>query len=139
LNPLQAYLGGDVKDTALVSGFLPNGLNPLLEKYHPPRLSFSIRPKTNFRTTDKWRSSDWRYAVAGAGDLTNWACRILVIEPTHLTGVHKFIAAKRGNRIGWENGAGKTETERYFAHAEYSIFWKEATAQTNPTSRPSKT
>ena len=129
LNPLQAYLGGDVKDTALVSGFLRNGLNPLLEEFQCAAIIVCHTPKTNFRTTEKWRFSDWQYAVAGAGDLTNWARTILVIEPTPIMGVHKFIAAKRGARIGWENEYGDRETSRYFAHAERGIFWQPATEQ----------
>ena len=33
INPLHAYLGGDVKDTALTANFLRNHLNPLLAQF----------------------------------------------------------------------------------------------------------
>ena len=100
--------------------------NHLLEKYQCAAIIVCHTPKTNFRTTDKWRFSDWQYAVACA--LTNWAHSILVMEPTPINGVHKF-AAKRGNRIGWENGWGGRETERFFVPAERGIFWQSATEQ----------
>jgi hypothetical protein len=135
LNPLQVYLGGDVKDTALVSAFLRNGLNPLLEEFQCAAIITCHTPKTNFRTTDKWKYSDWQYAVAGAADITNWARAILVAEPTHLAGVFKFIAAKRGQRIEWENDYGHRETNKYFAHAEHSIFWNHATSQQIKTAK----
>jgi len=41
------------------------------------------------------------YSGSGASCLTNWARAYLVIEPTELHGVYKFIAAKRGERIAW--------------------------------------
>ena len=129
LNPLQAFLGGDVKDTALVSAFLRNGLNPLLEKYQCAAILVHHTPKTNFRTTDKWRAQDWMYAGAGAADITNHARAVIVMEPTSLPGLFKFIAAKRGSRIGWEDHKGHPETTRYFAWADYSIFWRDATPQ----------
>jgi hypothetical protein len=58
-------------------------------------------PKTNFRDTTEWKPSDWMYSGAGAAVLTNWARAYLVIDPCETHGLYKFIAAKRGKRIGW--------------------------------------
>jgi hypothetical protein len=52
INPLQAYLGGDVKDTAVVSGFLRNRPNPLLEESKCAAIAVCHTPKTNFRVTE---------------------------------------------------------------------------------------
>jgi hypothetical protein len=91
-----------------------------------PWLSF-ITPKTNFRTTDKWRASDWMYAGAGAADITNWARAAIIIEPTDADLIYKFIAAKRGSRSGW-NKEDKAYF-KFFAWAlDESIFWRDATA-----------
>jgi AAA domain len=128
INPLQAFLGGDVKDVALVSQFLRNGLNPLLEKYQCAAVVVHHTPKTNFRTTDNWKATDWMYAGAGAADITNWARGVLVLDPTRARRVFKLIAAKRGLRIGWTDGYDERGTERYFAWADHdSIFWNDAT------------
>jgi AAA domain len=128
INPLQAFLGGDVKDVTLVSRFLRNGINPLLEKYQCAAIVVHHTPKTNFRTTENWKATDWMYAGAGAADITNWARGVLVLDPTSARGVFKLIATKRGSRIGWRNGYDDLATERYFAWADHgSIFWNDAT------------
>jgi RecA-family ATPase len=84
INPLQAYLGADAKDVEKVSRFLRNGLNPLLKEYQCAAILVHHTPKTNFRTTDKWRANDWAYAGAGAADITNFARGIIIIEPTNI-------------------------------------------------------
>ena len=128
VNPLQAFLGGDVKDVTLVSQFLRNGMNPLLEKYQCAAIVVHHTPKTNFRTTEKWKATDWMYAGAGAADITNWARAVLVLDATRARRVFKLIAAKRGPRIGWPNGYDDRGIVRYFAWADHdSIFWNDAT------------
>jgi hypothetical protein len=64
------------------------------------------------------------YAGAGAAVLSNWARAILVVDPTKTPGVFKFIAAKRGQRIGW------AERERFYAHSreEGQLLWLPADA-----------
>jgi hypothetical protein len=57
--------------------------------------------KTNFQNTDKYSLWDWAYHDAGAACITNWARSILAIKPeTEDMSIFKFIAAKRGRRIG---------------------------------------
>jgi AAA domain-containing protein len=127
INPLQAYLGGDIKDPAVTGAFLRNGLNPLLEEFHCGNLTVHHTPKVTFRETKEWKASDWMYAGAGAADITNWARAILVIEATDDPYIFKFIAAKRGSRIGWIDGdTGEKEFIRYFAHEKGGIFWRDA-------------
>src|SRR4029077_10229889 len=72
---------------------------------------------------------DWAYHGAGAACITNWARAILAIKPeTEDMTVFRFIAAKRGKRIGeeWENGF-----EKYFAWSKNPsvLRWEEATAE----------
>ena|SRR5258708_40160726 len=55
------------------------------------------------------------YAGAGAAVLTNWARAVLVIDPTGTPGVYRFIAAKRGKRIGWGNDFAVYE--QFWAHS----------------------
>jgi RecA-family ATPase len=100
INPYTAYLGADIKDDAANNQFLRNWLNPILTKYGCAVIIVHHTPKTNFRDTENWKPSDWMYAGAGAACLTNWARAYLVIDPCEQSGVYKFIAAKRGKRIG---------------------------------------
>lgn len=130
IDPLQAYLGGDPKDSALMSWFCRESLNPLLEEYSAGAVLNHHTPKTNFRETTNWKAADWMYAGAGAADLTNWARAILVIDPTgdDARGLFRFIAAKRGGRIGWRSENNEPVYERYFQHAREfgTIYWEDA-------------
>jgi AAA domain len=100
-NPYSAYLGADIKDDGANARFLRNGLNPILTEHGCGIFIIHHTPKMNYRDTSDWKQTDWMYAGAGAAVLTNWARAYLVIEPTSIHGVYRFIAAKRGQRIGW--------------------------------------
>lgn len=126
IDPFLAYLGGDVNSAADTALFLRNGLNPLLSKHGVACIVNHHTLKVTNRDTSNWRGSDWMYAGAGSADITNWARAILVIEPTHASHVFRFIAAKRGSRIGWVNDEGKKEVTRHFCHAADEIYWREA-------------
>lgn len=130
IDPLMAYLGGDVSDPVITAAFLRTGLNPLLERYGCAVIINHHTPKVTNRDTSNWRHSDWMYAGAGSADITNWARAILVIDPTHSGHVFRFIAAKRGQRIGWRDDNGERVFERFFCHDRAEgICWHAATAE----------
>lgn len=130
IDPLLAYLGADVNDAEKTAAFLRNGLNPLLEQFAAGSILNHHTPKVINRDTSGWRPSDWMYAGAGSADLTNWCRAALVIDPTHVPHVFRFIAAKRGGRIGWRNADGERVSERYYRHdTDGGLFWREATEE----------
>jgi hypothetical protein len=131
IDPFQAFLGGDPVDTDVTSAFCRNGLNPLLEEFQCGLALVHHTPKTNKRDTSTWKSADWMYAGAGAADLTNWARAVIVIDPTQDPHVFRFIAAKRGRRVGWEDDEGDAVQERWFAHAREPgvLKWVDATPE----------
>ena len=128
INPLQAYLGGDIKDPEITARFLRSGLNPLLAQFQCGCIITHHTPKVTFRDTKEWKASDWMYAGAGAADITNWCRAALIVDPTDKPRVFRFIAAKRASRIGWENDlSGEKEYIRHFAHDDNgSIYWRDA-------------
>ena len=126
LNPYGAYLGADTKDEAANSHFLRDRLNPILAKHQCGAVIVHHTPKTIFRDTKEWKPSDWQYAGAGAAVLTNWARAVMAIDPTRTQGVYKFIAAKRGQRIGWGDPFPVFET--YWSHSsDGKLLWVPAT------------
>jgi hypothetical protein len=128
IDPLLAYLGADVNDAASTAGFLRNGLNRLLDQFNCAAIINHHTPKVTNRDTSQWRASDWMYAGAGSADLTNWCRAALVIDPTHRGHVFRFIAAKRGGRIGWRDENNERVFERHFCHStDGGICWREAT------------
>ena len=129
LDPLQSYLGGDTSDVAAISTFVHTGLNPLLKAYGCACIINHHTPKTINRDSTKWRNSDWQYAGAGSAVLTNWARAILVVDPCDGNPrLFRFIAAKRGYRLGWKTETGDPSIIRYFKHAQEDgvIFWTDA-------------
>jgi RecA-family ATPase len=127
-NPYGVYLGTDVKDTDACTKFLNQWLNPLLTLYQIGIILIHHTAKTNFQNTDKYSIWDWSYHGAGASCITNWARVIIAIKPeAEDFSIFRFIAAKRGKRIGdqWEGGF-----ERFFAWSQTPgvLRWEEATA-----------
>lgn len=129
LDPLMAFLGADVNDAEKTARFLRNGLNPLLTRHGLAGIVNHHTPKVTNRDTSGWRGSDWMYAGAGSADITNWCRAALVIDPTHTPHVFRFIAAKRGNRIGWVDENGEREFSRYYCHASDGLYWRAAEAE----------
>jgi len=105
LDPLIAYVGGDISKPDVVAAFLRNGLNPVLARHQAGCIINHHTPKPTAETTKfKRKLSEWVYAAAGSYDLMGWARAALVFTPTSEPSVFRFIAAKRGQRIGWEVG-----------------------------------
>ena len=74
------------------------------------------------------------YSPAGGATLTNWARGVLVVFPTDLPGTYRFIAAKRFEKIGWQ------EREYWFSHSVDSdgqMLWIPATREQIVTAQPS--
>jgi AAA domain len=118
INPFTAYLGSDEKDTEACTRFLRNQLNPLLSRHKCAAVIIHHTPKVNFNRTDDYRASDWMYRGSGAATLTNWARAYLTIDRCdNQPGTYRFIAAKRGQRIGWASNDGNPVLERYFCHS----------------------
>lgn len=128
INPYSVYLGADVKDTEACMEFLNEWLNPILTEFGLAAILIHHTAKTNFQNTDKYKIWDWMYHGAGCAGITNWARAILAIKPeTEDLKVFRFIAAKRGRRIGSD---WKGEFEHYFAWSSIPgvLLWEDATA-----------
>jgi AAA domain-containing protein len=111
-NPLSAYLGDDTKDEKSVNQFLRNWINPILTRRQAAVIFVHHTPKTINRHTSDWEATEWMYSVSGVAGITNWSRAYIAIDSTKTHGVFRFIAAKRGQRIGW----GGFET--FWAHSQ---------------------
>jgi hypothetical protein len=131
INPYTAYLGADIKDDRANTRFLRNGLNPILTKRHCAVVLVHHTPKTTFRDSSNWKPSEWMYSGAGAAVLTNWARAYLAVDLCDSTGIYKFIAAKRGKRIGWKDECGSPVYETFWSHSRVAgqLLWLPASPQ----------
>jgi hypothetical protein len=119
INPLSAYLGDDTKDEKSVNQFLRNWINPILSRREAAVIFIHHTPKTINRDTSDWEATEWMYSGSGVAGITNWSRAYIAIDPAKTHGVFRFIAAKRGARIGW----GSFET--FWAHSQddSKILW----------------
>ena len=111
INPLQAFMDGDVTDSQDLGAFLREGLNALNE---PARFGYVIVHHTTKPATGKERTDrQWHevmYDMAGGAEIINWARAILSLRATPTEGEFNLVLAKRGRRAGVtkevEQGAG---------------------------------
>jgi hypothetical protein len=99
VNPLLAFIGGDVNDSTDVGAFLREQLNSLNE---PAQFAYIIVHHTAKPPKDR-KERQWNevmYEMAGSADLTNAARAILALQATSTEGEFNLIAAKRGMRAG---------------------------------------
>lgn len=141
LNPLQAFIDGDVTESRDLGAFLREGLNGLNSD---SKFGYIIIHHTTKPATGKDRSERlWHevmYDMAGGAELINWARAIISLRPGTGEGEFRLVLAKRGRRAGVvrqvEQGAGnrlepvttiglKHSTERLPSGVPV-IFWEPA-------------
>lgn len=128
LNPLWAFVGGDMTKNADLGAFLRHGIDPLLKHaelgcgmviiHHTNKLKTDNRGRIDLGATDA-------YAGAGGAELTNWARAVMVLQEINQATPREFflVAAKRGTRLNWTDGDGKPTTRRKLSHSTSGIFW----------------
>lgn len=109
INPLLAFIDGDINDAHDAGQFLREGLNGLNE---PPAFGYIVVHHTAKPPAEK-RERKWSevmYEMAGSAELTNWARAVLSLRASDTEGKFKLVLAKRGRRAGVtkkvEQGAG---------------------------------
>ena len=126
IDPLLAYIGGDISKQELTSQFCREWLTPVIAKancgciimHHPPK------PKQDGGQSN---ATDDAYYGAGSADLFNWARAVIVLKPTKHHGIYELRLAKRGRRVGWVEADGVTPCyKRMIGHGENGlIYWRD--------------
>ncbi len=125
INPYTSFLGKDPKDDEAANHFLREGLTPLLRKHGAACIIMHHTPKTQFNPSADFTTTDFMYRGAGCSSMTNWARAYLVFEPVNEEKLFRFVAAKRGQRIGWESAV------RFYCHSRVpgEIKWLQASQE----------
>lgn len=130
VDPAFAYLGGDSNSQQVVSHFMRELLNPLLQKHKVGMLlaHHSNKPLRG-KEKDGWAAGDFSYLGAGSAEWVNPARAALAIRSVGSDHVFELRAAKRGRRLRWEDAEGMTTNIKFIAHSEEPgvICWHEAT------------
>jgi RecA-family ATPase len=94
INPYNNYTGDD-RDPKANKAF-GSGLKKLMMQYRFGTLIIHHTPKTNYQSTDGYKSEDWQYADAGGWLITANARAKIIVKSTSEVGTYRFVAAKRG-------------------------------------------
>ncbi len=137
LDPLLAYLGGDVSKQETVSAFLRNQLNPVLHRHGcAVVLVHHTNKPPSGREKPDWQAGDFAYLGAGSADLANWARAVVALRSIGQPDVFELRLGKRGRRAGWHEADGVTVSYvRHIAHAKEPgvICWRDAARDEIPS------
>ncbi len=118
IDPLLAYIGGDVSKQDVASKFLRNGLNPVIHKHGIGLVIVHHTTKPPRAELRAARNGDGAYSGSGSAELANWARAVLSIEPLQGSDtVFCLVAGKRGRRLGWQDANGNPTNRKFIAHS----------------------
>jgi hypothetical protein len=144
IDPLLAYIGGDVSQQQICSAFLRNNLNPLLHEFGCAGIVIHHvnKPPSNAKSKPDWRAGDFAYLGSGSAELANWPRAVLAVRNIGSNEVFELVAGKRGGRLDWRNEAGERVYARFISHYREPgvICWEDRPDYQAPTAgRPKET
>jgi len=137
IDPLLAYIGGDVSQQAVCSLFFRNLLNPIasetgttfLVNHHTPK------PPRDPALRNGYKGGDFTYLGAGSAELGNWPRAVITLREIE-DDLYELRLPKRGTRAGMtatdEPGAPLTAVA-YLRHGTAGICWQRADRVPNQT------
>lgn len=117
LNPLQAYIDGDVTDSKDLGFFLREGLNGMNPAAGDKKaFGWIVIHHTTKPATGKDRNERlWHevmYDMAGGAEIINWARGIISLRALEEPGKFRAVLAKRGRRAGVTKAVAQGAGER---------------------------
>lgn len=99
INPLQAFMDGDVTDSQDLGTFLRGHLNRLNADFAYFLVHHTTKPATGKDRAERlWH--EVMYDMAGGAEIINWARAIMSLRPSAHEGDFNLVLAKRGRRAG---------------------------------------
>jgi hypothetical protein len=139
IDPLFAYVGGEVSSQEVMTRFCRNQINPLIRKYNCGVIILHhVNKPAGGRDKPEWKAGDLAYLGSGSGELPNWARAVLAIRNIGSHDVFELVAGKRGKRLGWCDEDGQPAFSRHIAHGHGSIYWRDASPDEIPEAKSSK-
>lgn len=128
INPLHAYIEGDISQSSDVGRFLREGLNRINKG---DRFGIILVHHTTKPPKEK-KDLTWNeamYDMHGSAELTNYPRAIINLKVTDEEGEYDMIMAKRGKRAGIQGERRNDETDQieYFTATKIPIAHSEGT------------
>ena len=102
VDPLMAYIGGDISKQEVCTKFFRNGINPIIHKHNVGLIVLHHTGKQKAKDLKQFEANtDLEYLGIGSSDITNWARAVSIIMPSrHDKNIYEFKHVKRGRRTG---------------------------------------
>lgn len=133
MDPLLAFIGGDLSNQETAGGFLRNRLNPLALSagfawmliHHTPK---PLKEGTGYQGHDK------AYSGFGSSELTNWARAVLMLAPCGEDAegkrLYRLEVTKRGKRSNLNSNGivaqNSVQPHINLKHSDHGMAWIEA-------------
>jgi RecA-family ATPase len=138
VDPLLAFIGGDLSSQETAGGFLRNLLNPLALAGGFAWMLMHHTPKPT-RDGSGYQGHDKAYSGFGSSELTNWARSVLTLAPCGQdeegTYTYKLEVTKRGKRSGLRPNrtasdfiASNVQPCVHLKHSQVGLAWIESSA-----------
>jgi len=122
IDPLLAFIGGDLGDQEVASTFLRNWLGPVLET--TGCVLFLVHHIRKPSQTDVERNStELQYMAAGSSELNNWARASIYLEAVG-DSQYRLRFLKRGQRAEAIDAAGKPSVALWVRHSAVGQAWE---------------
>lgn len=125
IDPVLAFIGGDISKQEVASKFLRGGLNDISEQTGVcfMLVHHSGKPSKNAES----KTVDLSYAGLGSSELTNWARAAVVLKQVN-EDTFSLTFAKRGKRAGAIDMDGNPTRTLYLKYAASGICWEQTDA-----------
>lgn len=139
LDPLFAYIGGNLADQENITTFCRAWLAPLLRRHNCGNVNLHhVNKPAAGKDKADWKSGDMAYLGSGHSELANWHRAVLAIRNVGSHDVFELVAGKRGKRLGWADADGNPVFARHIAHGRTGICWRDADPEEVPATATAK-
>lgn len=121
LDPLLAYVGGEISKQEVASQFLRGILTPLIHAAECGIILLHHEGKPPREDAQGDRDAD--YLGLGSSELANWPRAIVAVQKTKTQGIYRMRLGKRWKRAGWSEPDGMPSNALHIKHAPQGIFW----------------
>jgi len=133
IDPLLAFIGGDLSSQETASAFLRNMLNPLSLSAGFAWMLIHHTPKP-VREGNGYQGADKAYSGFGSSELTNWARSVLILAPcgddAEGKRIYRLEVTKRGKRSNLNSkgiiAQNAVQPHVNLRHSDVGLAWIEA-------------
>ena len=126
VDPLLAYIGGDINKQEVCSNFLRTLIDPILKETGCIMVIIHHEGKPKAKEVlEEQTISDMMYSGTGSAELVNWARAIISVRrESKDKPVFSFNLTKRGKEAGMRHPDGKPTLSIKLKHAEHKVLWE---------------